>query len=59
MNLFRARALAHYHSLEAALHSLRFGNSGKSAKEAMEAMWRDARNKQLFDYMAQNLNVPI
>lgn len=59
MNLFRARALAHYHSLEAALHSLRFGNSGKSAKEAMQAMWRDARNKQLFDYMAQNLNVPI
>lgn len=59
MNLFRARALAHYHSLEAALHSLRFGNSGKSAKEAMEAMWRDARNKQLFDYMAQNLNVPV
>ena len=59
MNLFRARALAHYHSLQAALHSLRFGNSGKSAKEAMQAMWRDARNKQLFDYMAQNLNVPI
>ena len=59
MNLFRARALAHYHSLQAALHSLRFGNSGKSAKEAMEAMWRDARNKSLFDYMAQNLNVPV
>ena len=59
MNLFRARALAHYHSLQAALHSLRFGNSGKSAKEAMQAMWRDARNKQLFDYMAQNLNVPV
>lgn len=59
MNLFRARALAHYHSLNAALHSLRFGNSGKSAKQAMQSMWRDARNKQLFDYMAQNLNVPI
>lgn len=59
MNLFRARALAHYHSLQAALHSLRFGNSGKSAKQAMDIMWRDARNKGIFDYMAQNLNVPI
>lgn len=59
MNLFRARALAHYHSLEAALHSLRFGNAGKSAKTAMQAMWREARNTQLFDYMAKNLNVPI
>lgn len=59
MTLFRARALAHYHSLQAALHSLRFGNSGRSAKEAMEAMWRDAKNRQLFDYMAQNLNVPV
>lgn len=59
MNLFRARALAHYHSLQAALHSLRFGNSGKSAKQAMQLMWKDARNRQVFDYMAQNLNVPI
>lgn len=59
MNLFRARALAHYHSLQAALHSLRFGNAGKSAKTAMESMWREARNTQLFDYMAKNLNVPI
>ena len=25
----------------------------------MQAMCRDARNKQLFDYMAQNLNVPV
>ena len=59
MNLVRARALAHYHSLQAALHSLRFGNSGKSAKEAMDLMWRDARNKGIFDYIAQSINVPI
>ena len=59
MNLFRARALAHYHSLEAALHSLRFGNCGKSAKEAMDAMWRNFRNTQVFDYIAKQLNVPI
>lgn len=59
MNLFRARALAHYYSLQSALQSLRFGNMGSSAKKAMQAMWRDARSRQLFDYMAQNLNVPI
>lgn len=59
MNLFRARALAHYHSLQAALHSLRFGNSGKSAKQAMDAMWRNCRNTQVFDYIAKELNVPI
>lgn len=59
MNLFKARALAHYHSLQAALHSLRFGNSGVSAKQAMASMWRDARDTQLFQYMAKNLNVPV
>lgn len=59
MNLFRARALAHYHSLQAALHSLRFGNPGKSAKEAMNTMWRNVRNTQVFDYIAKQLKIPV
>lgn len=58
-NLFRARALAHYYSLDVAISSLRFGSSTQSAKDAMTKMWKDERNKKIFDYMASNLNVPI
>lgn len=58
-NLFRARALAHYHSLDAAISSLRFGSSTQSAKQAMTKMWKDQRSKKIFDYMATNLNVPV
>lgn len=57
--LFRVRALAHYHSMDAALKSIRFGKSGKVAKQAMAQMWKDQRNKRIFDYMAKNLNVPV
>lgn len=57
--LFRARALAYYYSADAAIKSLRFGKSGKSARQAMTQMWKDQRGKRIFDYVARNLNVPI
>lgn len=57
--LFRARAIAYYFTAEAAIKSLRFGKSGKAAKQAMAQMWKDQRSKKIFDYMAKNLNVPI
>lgn len=57
--LFRARAIAYYFTIDAAIKSLRFGKSGKAAKQAMAQMWKDQRNKRIFDYMAKNLNVPI
>lgn len=57
--LFRARALAYYFSVDAAIKSLRFGKSGKAARDAMTQMWKDQRSKRIFDYVAKNLNVPI
>ena len=57
--LFRARAIAYYFTAEAAIKSLRFGKSGKAAKQAMTQMWKDQRSKKIFDYMAKNLNVPV
>lgn len=57
--LFRARAIAYYYTAQAAIKSLRFGKSGKAAKQAMAQMWKDQRNKKIFDYMAKNLNVPV
>ena len=59
MALFRARALAYYHSLDAALKSLNFGIIGRTAKDVMQKMWRCQRNKQIFDYYAKQTNIPI
>ena len=57
--LFRARAIAYYHSLDAAIKSIRFGMSGSVAREVMDRMWRDQRNKQVFDYFVKQTKIPI